>query len=44
MIIESELNLDQRPLGQISRIYLSLIEDGMHQPVPMPVLIARGAR
>jgi hypothetical protein len=44
MMIESELNLDKRPVGQISRIYLSLIEDGMHQPVPMPVLIARGMR
>ncbi|ORX73691.1 hypothetical protein DL89DRAFT_263710 [Linderina pennispora] len=38
----SELDLSAYPVGQISRVWVALAEDGMGLPIRVPVIIAKG--
>jgi len=39
-----QLNLDALPEGAISRVWLTLVHDGLGRPVQVPLLVARGRR
>lgn len=42
--LTDRLDLDALPRGQISRLRLELVHDGLGRPVRLPVLVARGQR
>lgn len=38
------LDLDTLPVGELTKAWLTLVHDGLGQPVRVPLLVARGAR
>jgi hypothetical protein len=38
----TELDLDAAPVGQISKYYLYLVDNGLAQPVCVPIMVAKG--